>query len=112
MTNYGNNTVYLSNVPMLNMFWPDATLYYGVGGGLVGSDFVYSTQGYNMSRYDLAYSMLVRNYGSPYCVQNTNAGIEATWWGPGGQFIKLSYLSAYNAGGYPRYFTTLSFGRN
>lgn len=106
---YGDNTVYLSNVPMLNMNWPDAVLYYN-GGGLCGSRFVYSTGYYDMNRYNMVYTTLINNYGMPVSVQNTAAGIEATWWGTGNQFIRLGFQSDYAQNGSLRYFTTLSFG--
>lgn len=106
---YGDNTVYVSQVPMLNMMWPDAVLYYN-GGGLCGSRFVYSTGYYDMNRYNMTYASLVNGYGTPMSFENTPNGVEATWWGSGGQFIRLSFQSGYAQNGALRYFTTLSFG--
>ena len=102
--------VYVDNVQMLNMWWPDAVLYFNNAGGLYASRFIYSSSGYDMSRYNIAYSNLVASYGAPVNVQNTGNGIETVWWGPGNQFIRLSYSPEYSNGGYLRYFTTLSFG--
>lgn len=108
---YDNNAVYLSNVPMLNYYWPDANLYYS-NGGLYGSEFVYSTPGYNMSRYNAVYNSLIGAYGAPYNVQTlTGGGRRATWWGNDGQFITLTFGGSYASAGGLRYFTTLSFGR-
>ena len=109
VTGYGNDAVYVTNAAMLNMLWPDATLFYN-NGGLYASEFVYSTPTYNMSRYNATYRALVRNYGNP--VSSTNAGgvITTTWWGPGGQFINLSFQNAIAGNGAVRFFTTLSFG--
>ena len=111
VTSYGNNNVYVSNVPMLNMVWPDAVLFYNNAGGLCGSRFVYSTSYYDQGRYNAAYASLVNGYGAPMSLQNTaNGGFEATWWGTGNQFIRLAYDAGYAQDGSLRYFTTLSFG--
>ena len=110
VNSYGNNSVYVSNVPMLNMMWPDAVLYYDARGGLCGSRFVYSSGFYDMNRYNMAYASLVNGYGAPVSVQNSASGIEATWWGAGNQFIRLAFSPEYTANGSLRYFTTLSFG--
>lgn len=110
VSSYGNNQIYLSNVPMLNLMWPDAIMYYNAAGQLYGSQFVYSTPGYNMNQYNMAYTSLTGAYGAPYSLQNTASGIEASWWGTGGQFIRLSYQSDYANNGMLRFYTTLSFG--
>jgi len=110
ITSYGDNSVYVSNVPMLNMMWPDAVLYYNGVGGLCGSRFVYSTGFYDMNRYNLTYNSLVNAYGMPYSLQNTASGMEATWWGTNNQFIRLAFSADYSQNGSLRYFTTLSFG--
>lgn len=111
VTSYGNNDVFVSNVPMLNMIWPDAVLFYNNAGGLCGSRFVYSTPYYDQGRYNAAYASLLGGYGSPVSIQNTSGGgVEATWWGTGNQFIRLSYDAAYAQDGTLRYYTTLSFG--
>lgn len=106
---YGDNTIYLNDATMLNMLWPDAVLYYN-GGGLCGSRFIYTSPYYDMNRYNLAFTTLANTYGNPASIQNTSAGIEATWWGTGNQFIRLSYMSDYAQNGSLCYFTTLSFG--
>lgn len=110
VSQYGNNTVYVNNVPMLNMMWPDAILYYNSMGGLCGLRFVYPSTYYDMTRYNSVYASLVRTYGAPYSVQNTGSGIEANWWGTGNQFITLSFAPQYNSIGQMLYYTTLSFG--
>lgn len=110
VTGYNTNAVYVTNVPMLNMLWPDATLYYGNRGGLCGSEFVYSTPAYNLNRYNAVYNSLVSAYGMPVNVSNANGVMTATWWGIGNQFISLSFTSGLAANGATRFFTTLSFG--
>ena len=110
ITSYGDNSAYVSDVPMLNMMWPDAVLFYNNAGGLCGSRFIYSTSFYDMNRYNLTYNSLVNAYGSPYSVQNTSSGMEATWWGTGNQFIRLAFSTDYSQNGSLRYYTTLSYG--
>ena len=107
---YGNDQVYLSNVPLYNYSWPSATLYYGTGGGLQGSEFVYSSPGYDRSRYNALYNQLIRQYGYPVSVQDTYDGVTATWWGYNNGYITLSFFrdTAYN--GLSRFYTTLSIG--
>ena len=107
---YANDMVYLNNVPMLNMLWPDATLYYNSYGGLYSSEFVYYSPFYDMSRYNMAMSRLVSTYGQPVSIQNTAAGLTATWWGGNNSFIRLTYGSQYAGNGNLNYYTTLSFG--
>ena len=109
VTGYANDAVYIANANMLNMIWPDATLYYN-NGGLYGSEFVYSTPYYNMSRYHSVYNQLVRSYGAPYRTYNNGGAISATWWGTGNQFITLTFQSGAAYNGTNRFFTTLSFG--
>lgn len=109
VTGYGNDAVYISNANMLNMIWPDATLFYN-NSGLYASEFVYSTPIFNMSRYNATYRSLVRNYGAPVSSTNVNGTVNTTWWGPGGQFINLSFQTAIAGNGTTRFFTTLSFG--
>ena len=109
ITSYGNDVIYLASVPMLGICWDDATLYYSRN-ALCGSSFISSTPYYDPCYYNQAYSRLVANYGNPYLVQNINGGIEATWWGSGNQYIRLSIVNAYANNGSLRYFTTLSFG--
>ncbi|MDO5395024.1 MAG: hypothetical protein Q4F07_03555, partial [Bacteroidales bacterium] len=110
VTGYGNDCIYLSNVPMFNLSWPNATLNY-VNGNLRGSEFTYSTPGYDMSRYNMLYNSLVAQYGYPVSVQNNGGyNVSATWWGYNNGYITLSYFSDYAYNGTMRYYTTLSIG--
>lgn len=101
---YSNNAVYVTNVSMLGMMWPNATLVYS-SNGLCGSEFTYNTIGYDMSRYYNAYNMLTSTYGCPYNVTNTGGFMTSTWWGNNNQFITLSFGN--NNGSFV---TTLSYG--
>lgn len=107
---YANDMVYLNNVSMLNMLWPDATLYYNSYGGLYSSEFVYYSPYYDMSRYNMTMNRLIGTYGQPASIQNTAAGLTATWWGGNNNFIRLTYGSQYAGNGNLNYYTTLSFG--
>lgn len=104
VVNYGNNVVYLSNVPQMNLVWPEAALYYN-NGLLYGSQFTYPTAYYDMSRYNSLYNVFVNQYGMP--IQSTNAGgiVSATWYGADNRFVTIQF-SPLNG----RYYTTLSFG--
>lgn len=95
---------------MLNLWWPDAAMYFNGAGQLYGSRFIYSSANYDMDRYYTTYNMLTRNYGTPTAINNSGNSIEVTWWGPGNQYITLSYTPDYSSGGYMRYYTTLSLG--
>lgn len=106
---YGSDVVYLRNVNQYNYLWPDATLYYGVS-GLTGSQFMYSTNHYDMTRYNMVYNTLINQYGSPVSVQNITNGVVATWWGYDNQYVSLEFRPIYTNNGQLRYFTTLSFG--
>lgn len=104
ITNYGPNVVYLTDVPQMNLLWPNAALYY-TNGILSGSQFTYATPYYDMSRYNMLYNTLSSQYGYP--VQNNNlAGvITSTWFGAGNRYVTLEF-NPLNG----QYYTTLSFG--
>ncbi len=101
-----NNTVYLRNVPMLGIYWPEATLCYTGSGRLSGSEFVSYNSYPDHALYNSVYSTLCANYGMPY----STSGMSAAWWGPEGQYIRLNYSSGIGVDGYTRYYTTLNFG--
>lgn len=105
VSSYGNNVVYLNDVPQMNYYWPDAALYY-TNGVLTGSQFTCPTSYYDLSRYNNLYAAFTAQYGMP--VQTTNSGgvISATWYGAGGRYVNLSFNTNYTGS----YYTTLSFG--
>lgn len=106
---YGSDVVYLRNVNELNMIWPDATLHYGPG-GLIASQYLYSTPYYDLSRYNMAYGQLTRLYGYPVTSSNSPSGTFSTWFGPNGSYIQLEYKPMSTPGGYYGYYTILQFG--
>lgn len=105
VSSYGNDVVYLNNVPQMNFYWPDAALYY-TNGVLTGSQFTYPSGFYDMSRYNSLYNTFSMQYGMPVQTVNNGGVISATWYGAGGRYVNLSFNSNY-AGSY---YTTLSFG--
>ncbi len=104
VTSYGNNVVYLTNVPQMNYYWPDAALYYN-NGALCGSTFTYPTAYYDMSRYNALYNTFCSQYGVPVSTVNQGGVISATWFGNGNRYVTLEFNSNYGD-----YYTTLSFG--
>lgn len=105
VTSYGNNVVYLNNVPQMNYYWPDAALYYN-NGALYGSTFTYPTSYYDMSRYNALYSTFCSQYGAPVTTVNNGGIISATWFGNDNRYVQLEFNSTYSG----NYYTTLSFG--
>lgn len=106
---YGDQNIYLSNVNQFNFLWPGVTMHFN-NGYLVGSEFVYSSPSYDMSRYNVLYNRLVGQYGYPVSTQNQGGSISATWWGYNNGYITLSYYNDYAYNGMMRYFTTLQMG--
>lgn len=109
INSYGDNVVYLRDVRELNYYWNDATLYYG-NGGLVGSEFYYTTNYYDMTRYNTLYNTFVGQYGSPVSYQAVNNGVVATWFGYNNQYVSIQFAPMYASNGQLRYVTTLSYG--
>lgn len=105
VSNYGNDVVYLTNVPQMNFYWPDAALYY-TNGVLTGSQFTDYSTFCDTSRYYSLYNAFVSQYGMP--VQSSNSGgiMSSTWYGMDGRYVTISFNSNYTGG----YYTTLSFG--
>lgn len=109
VTGYGPSAVYLTGVNLYGCYWPNATLNY-VNSNLRGSEFVYSTYGYDRSRYDMLYRQMTDTYGVPIATNVNGARVSATWWGYNNSYISLSYFPDYDADGIYRYYTVLSIG--
>lgn len=106
-----SDAVYLSNVSMMNVVWPDAALLYNSMGRLAGSEYIYTDLYDNPVVFNRVYRDLVARYGSPYAVnRGVYGGSDISWWGPGGQYIRLSYSGGTASDGRFRYYTTLNFG--
>lgn len=106
---YGEDVVYLRNVSAMSLVWPDATLYYS-SGGLVGSQFSYSTSYRDEMRYNRLYRTLVSQYGNPVSYSAANGSRLATWFGYDNGYISLEFGPQYSPGGHLRYYTTLTYG--
>lgn len=104
VTSYGNNVVYLTNVPQMNYYWPDAAMYYN-NGALCGSTFTYPSTYYDMSRYNALYNTFCGQYGMPVSSVNQGGIISSTWFGNGNRYVTLEFNSNYG-----NYYTSLSFG--
>lgn len=100
------DAVYVNNVRMAGMMWPDAVLSFNSTGGLAGSEYIYSTAYDDTAVFRSVYSTLLGTYGQPYL----NSGSEISWWGPDGQYISLRYRLDNSYDGGRRYYTTLNFG--
>lgn len=105
VSSYGNDVIYLSNVPQMNYTWPDAALYYN-NGALTGSQFTYPSAYYDMSRYNSLYNTFTAQYGMPVQTVSQGGIMSATWYGPANRFVTLSFNSQYGG----NFYTTLSFG--
>ena len=109
VTGYGPSSVYLTGVNQYGCYWPNATLNY-INNSLRGSEFVYSTYGYNRARYDQMYRYMTNLYGVPVSSDINGDRVTATWWGYNNSYISLSYFPAYDSDGVYRYYTVLSVG--
>ncbi len=107
---YTNSAIYLNDVLMLNLVWPNATLQYNRG-RLAGSEFVYLSPFYNTDRYYQVYNTLQASYGLPVSMDYlAGGGMQATWFGMDGRYVSLTYQGGTAMDGQLRYYTTLSFG--
>lgn len=110
VTGYTNNAIYLNDVLMLNMVWPNVTLQY-TRGLLSGSEFVYPSAYYNTDIYYQVYNSLQSSYGVPVTMNYlSGGGMQATWFGVDGRFVNLTFQAGTAIDGQLRYYTTLSFG--
>ena len=98
---YADGVIYLRDVPMLNLYWPDVMLNYEYN-RLVNAQFVYYSNIYDTSRYNRVYRSLSRIYGTPVY----RDGMTISWYGGDSRgYVTLSMTS--NGGGY---YTTMSIG--
>lgn len=110
VTGYTQNAIYLNDVLMLNMVWPNATLQYDRG-LLTGSEFVYPSPFYDTDIYYRVYNTLQSSYGIPASMEYlAGGGMQASWFGYDGRYVSLTYQSGTALDGQMRFYTTLSFG--
>lgn len=98
---YQDNIVYLRDVRMLNLLWPDVMLSYDAG-RLANAQFVFATTYRDRSRYNRIYHDLSAVYGPPISVESG----MATWFGGN----TTGYVTLSIGSDYGRYYTTLSIG--
>ena len=99
---YDSDIIYLRDVRMLNLLWPDVLLCYDSYGRFANAQFVISTGYADRSRYNRLYHDLCAVYGPPISVDVNGA----TWFG--GNTTGYVTLSAVMNGA--RFYTTLSVG--
>ena len=107
---YSDNYLYMCDVNAYNYLWPDVMLYYN-NGYLTSSQFSYSTNYFDGSRYNNVYNQLYGVYGAPAIAQNIANGRRVTLWGYDNQYITLEFQSTYTNGYGTRYYTNIIIGR-
>ena len=98
---YADNIIYLRDVSMLNLYWPDAMLSYEYG-KLANAQFVYHSSYYDRSRFDRAYNSLCRIYGPPVF----DDGMTISWYGGN----RTGWVTLTMNDSYGDYYTTMSIG--
>lgn len=89
---YQDGTVYLRGINSYNYYWPDATMRYNPAGALIGAEYLYTTQGYDLSRYTGLYNQMYGLYGIPAISSSPGSGtLSATWFGPNNCYITVKY---------------------
>ena len=98
---YADGIIYLRDVPMLNLYWPDVMLNYDYN-RLVNAQFVYHSSYYDMSRYNRVYRSLSRLYGPPMITD----GMTISWYGGNSTgWVTLTMNESYGD-----YYTVMSIG--
>ncbi len=98
---YADNVIYLRDVTMLNLYWPDVMLSYEYG-KLANAQFVYHSSYYDRTRFNRAYNSLCRIYGSPVYQD----GMTISWYGGNSTgWVTLTMTDSYGD-----YYTTMSIG--
>ena len=99
---YDSDIIYLRDVRMLSLLWPDVMLCYDSYGRLANAQFVISTGYTDRSRYNRLYHDLCAVYGPPISVDAAGA----TWFGGN----TTGYVTLSTALSGARFYTTLSVG--
>ena len=99
---YDKGVVYLRNVHMMSLTWPDVMLCYDNYGRLINAQFIHSSYYNDRSRYNRLYHDLCAAYGTP--IEIDGGGI--TWFG--GNRVGYVTLSMSCTGN--RYYTNLYIG--
>ena len=99
---YDNGVVYLRNVHMMSLAWPDVMLCYDDYGRLINAQFIHSSYYNDRSRYNRLYHDLCAAYGSP--IEIDGGGI--TWFGGN----RMGYVTLSMTCTGSRYYTNLYIG--
>lgn len=99
---YDKGVVYLRNVHMMSLTWPDVMLCYDNYGRLINAQFIHSSYYNDRSRYNRLYHDLCAAYGTP--IEIDGGGI--TWFG--GNRVGYVTLSMSCTGN--RFYTNLYIG--
>ena len=98
---YADGIIFLRDVPMLNLYWPDVMLNYEYN-RFVNAQFVYHSISYDTSRYNRVYRSLSRIYGPPVA----SDGMTVSWYGGN----STGYVTLSMTGSYGEYYTVMSIG--
>ena len=98
---YADNIIYLRDVPMLNLYWPDVMLNYELG-RLANAQFIYHSSYYDRARFDRVYNSLRRIYGAPVYQD----GMTISWYGGN----NTGWVTLTMNENYGDYYTTMSIG--
>lgn len=80
VASYQNDAIFLNNVGLWGMTWPQATVYYG-NAGMNGALLQYRSGFNDYSAYNNVYIQLCRAYGDPVESHTVGTSRTATWWG-------------------------------
>ena len=98
---YADDVIYLREVPLLGLYWSDAMLNYR-DNRFANAQFVYYSDRYDDTRYNIVMHKLSRIYGTPVCRDD----VTVSWYGSDGiGYVTLSMMSDYTG-----YYTTMSIG--
>ena len=98
---YADGIIYLRDVPMLNLYWPDVLLNYD-NGRLANAQFIFHSSYYDRGRFDRAYNSLCRIYGRPVF----DDGVTTSWYGGN----NTGWVTLTMSDNYGDYYTTMSIG--
>jgi len=98
---YDDGIIFLRDVPMLNLYWPDVMLNYEYN-RLVNAQFIYHTIGYDTARFNRVARSLNRIYGPPVY----RDGMTISWYGGN----NTGYVTLSLSGSYGDYYTVMSIG--
>lgn len=98
---YADDVIYLRDVPLLGLYWSDAMLNYS-NNRFANAQFVYYSDRYDATRYNILINKLTRIYGTPVC----RDGVSVSWYGSDGiGYVTLSMMDDPTG-----YYTTMSIG--